>query len=314
MSCFLIVPALAEHLSKSASSKDIYPLDRTNRELVMMQKLSVSAHSDAHLSSYRLPDLTFGKTKLPYDSIVPVWSALASAQNELARTFAMERLSENVKKTDQERAALKVGLAWAQFRLGALDLAKREAGRSLDLCPNQFSAHRILLNILSLRKGFAAAYLQLLNLPLPKRTPRWDETLASDEVELALASWAWQLGEWDQVFYHLNRSFPDGLENMPDGIREDWFRLALYRGHPEDAAAAAALLIDRSPIENTDQLLQTIVKSGWTKQALPLYRTAYAARPESELLRRRLVGLCIREGQLDEARALTNSGALRTAA
>jgi len=280
----------------------------------MMKKLSVSEGADTHLSSYRIPELNFENAKLPYDSIVPVWSALADGQNKLARSIAVEKLAEKVKRTDQERAALKAGLACAEFRLGALDTAKRQAGRSLDLHPNQFASHRILLSILALRKGFAAAYLQLLNLPLPKRTPRWDETWAQNDIELALASWAWQLGEWDQVFFHLRRSFPDGLENMPAEIREDWFRLALYRGHPEDAAAAAALLIDHSVIENTDQLLQTIVKSGWTKQALPLYRTAYAARPNSELLRRRLVGLCIREGQLDEARALTNSGALRTAA
>ena len=280
----------------------------------MMKKLSVSAGNDTHLSSYRIPELTFEKTKLLHDSIKPVWAALANGQNKLARIIAIELLSENIKRTNQERAALNVGLACAELRLGALDAAKRQAGRSLDLHANQYSAHRILLSILSLRKGFAAAYLQLLNLPLPKRTPRWDEVMAHNEIELALAAWAWQLGEWDQVFFHLNRAFPDGLENMPAEIREDWFRLALYRGHPEDAAAAAALLIDHSPIENTDQLLQTIVKSGWTKQALPLYRTAYAARPQSELLRRRLVGLCIREGQLDEARALTNGGALRTAA
>lgn len=279
-----------------------------------MQKITVSVCAATHLSSFRMPKLRFSETDLPFESIEAVWNALAAGQNRLARTLAAEKLSDGIKRTNGERAALKVGLAAAELRLGALDTAKRHAGRSLDLYPNQFSGHRILLEILSMRKGYAAAYLHLLNQPLPKRTSKWDEALDTVNSELALASWAWQLGEWDQVFHHLTRAYPDGLQKMPAEIREDWFRLALYRGHPEDAAAVAELLIRQAPIDSTDELLQTIVKSGWTKQALPLYRSAFAAQPKSELLRRRLVGLCIREGQLDEARRLTKSGALRTAA
>jgi hypothetical protein len=101
---------------------------------------------------------------------------------------------------------------------------------------------------------------------------------------------------------------------MPIPLMEDWFRLALYRGRPEDAAAVAALLIERTTVESADALLQTIVQNGWTKEALPLYRTAFANAPKSQLLRRRLVALCIREGQLDEARQLTQPGALGLAA
>ncbi|CAN0548561.1 unnamed protein product, partial [Laminaria digitata] len=33
-------------------------------------------------------------------------------------------------------------------------------------------------------------------------------------------------------------------------------------------------------------------------------------QPRNELLRRRLVALCIKEGEIDEARKLTESGAL----
>jgi hypothetical protein len=57
-------------------------------------------------------------------------------------------------------------------------------------------------------------------------------------------------------------------------------------------------------------LLQTLVQQGWTEYALPLYRTAYAAEPRNQLLRRRLVALCIREGAIEEARALAKPGAL----
>jgi tetratricopeptide (TPR) repeat protein len=280
----------------------------------MMQKLDLSMGTNAHISTYRFPELSFSETNLPFESLKPIWASLNRGQTELARTMAIKALVERAKSSNEERAAIKSALAAAELRLGAIDSAKRQAGRALDLHPNQFIAHRVLLATLYRRRSFAAAYLHLLNLPLPKNTPVWDSPLELQEVEIALASWAWQLGEWDQVFDHISRAYPDGLDNMPSNIREDWFRLALYRGHPEDAAAAAVLMMEQATAETTDQLLQTIVGSGWTKQALPLYRAAFAARPESELLRRRLVGLCIREGQLDEARALAKCGALRTAA
>ncbi|NNE34998.1 MAG: tetratricopeptide repeat protein [Rhodothermales bacterium] len=101
---------------------------------------------------------------------------------------------------------------------------------------------------------------------------------------------------------------------MPAPIQEDWFRLSLYRDRPEDAVAVASVLIEEKSIPLADELLQTIVQNGWTKEALPLYRSAYKRAPESQLLRRRLVALCIREGALDEARTLTKPGALDLAA
>ena len=58
----------------------------------MMKKLSASADTDTHLSSYRIPDLTFDLSKLPFDSIGPVWTALANGEDKLARSIAHNRL------------------------------------------------------------------------------------------------------------------------------------------------------------------------------------------------------------------------------
>ncbi len=280
----------------------------------MMKKVELTERSGSFFARYRFPNLEFAASDLPFEELVPIWDALREADHATAKLLATELLKSQEDLKDEKRAAIKVALAAAELKAGDLNRAKREAGRALDLHPKQYAAHRILLSILNRRQGFAAAYLQLLNLSLPKKTPKWDEPLTICEIHTALATWAWQLGEWDDVAKHLMRAYPTGLVAMPMEIREEWFRLSLYRGHPEDAAAAAALIIEQSPLESTDELLQTIVQSGWTKEALPLYRDAYAKQPKSELLRRRLVALCIREGELDEARALATRGAIHLAA
>jgi tetratricopeptide (TPR) repeat protein len=285
------------------------------RKVALPRKEQVATpRAEAHLAEYRLPVFSANQTKFSFKSLSPIWEALRNEDYPTAREIATNAMEEKRLFSAEERAALKIGLAVAELQLGAIDAAKRLAGRSLDLFPNQFSAHRILLTVQTMRKGYAAAYLHLANLPLPDQTPTWDEELSFTDVQIALASWAWQLGEWDQVADHITSAYPSGITDMPVEIREDWFRLSLYRGHPDDAAAAAALLIDQSGVEGADELLQTIVQSGWTKEALPLYRSAYEKEPKSELLRRRLVALCIREGELEEARELATSGALRMAA
>lgn len=280
----------------------------------MMKKVELYEPSGSFFARYRFPDLEFASSDLPFEELVPIWDALREADHVTAKELAVSLLKNEENLEKEKRASIKVALAAAEYMAGDLNRAKRQAGRALDLHPKQYAAHRILLSILNRRQGFTAAYLQLANLSLPKKTPKWDEPLTICEIHTALATWAWQLGEWDDVAKHLMRAYPKGLVAMPPEIREEWFRLSLYRGHPEDAAAAAALIIEQSPLETTDELLQTIVQSGWTKEALPLYRDAYAKQPKSELLRRRLVALCIREGQLDEARALATRGAIRLAA
>lgn len=100
---------------------------------------------------------------------------------------------------------------------------------------------------------------------------------------------------------------------MPEDLIADWFRLAFYRDNPLDAAQAAGAILSRCTVDELDDLLNAMVQNGWTSEALPLYRTAFTIHDDSELLRRRLVGLCIREGALDEARKLASSGALTIA-
>jgi len=213
-----------------------------------------------------------------------------------------------------ERAALNASLAAAELTLGATDVAKRLAGRSLDLAPDQFMAHRIMLRIHVIRKDFTAAYLHLANLPLPTNTPAWDESISFQDVHVALSAWAWQLGEWDQVSDHLQMAYPNGLSEMPASIREDWFKLALYRGQAGDAAAAASSLIYDMPVDAADDILQTMIQSGWGAEALPLYQGIYAIQPENELIRRRVVGLCVKEGKMQEARTLAMVSPLKMAA
>jgi len=288
--------------------------DQTQTRSVMMRKVELEPRNESFLSAYRLPEITFEATELPYPSLSPLWEAMREGNFEEARTLAHETMQERRIFPAAERAAIKVALATAELNLGATDTAKRMAGRSLDLHSNQFSAHRILLTVYMMRKDYTAAYLHLANLPLPKRTPKWDEKLAETDVHVALAAWAWQLGEWDQVADHLQIAYPGGLSEMPANVREDWFRLSLYRGLADDAAAAAESLIEGSSIHRADELLQTIVQSGWTKQALPLYRKFFQDKPESELLRRRLVALCVKEGQMQEARELAQPSALKLAA
>ncbi len=279
----------------------------------MMRKLSTPTQQ-AFLSQYRIPPLAFTVTDTLPPSIRLIWDALATGNQTLAEARARHALSEKRLFSTNEKAALKIGLAAAELYGGATANARRHAGQALDLCPGQWAAHRILLTIQTMQQAYKAAYMQLSNLDLTGPIPVWDEPLSETEVQFALASWAWMLGEWDTVAGHLSAAFPGGIAQMPEPILEDWFRLSLYRNNPEEAAAAAALLIADRPAEGADELLQTFVQSGWTRLALPLYRDAFRKAPKSQLLRRRLVALCIREGRIEEARELSKPGALSMAA
>jgi hypothetical protein len=280
----------------------------------MMKKITLHDRPGTFFGRYQFPLPRFETENMPWPEFVPIWQALSAGDYRDAVEQVAVALNTSDERTDEQVAALRLAQAAGEMLAGDLTRARRHAGRSLDLYPRQYSANRILLSIQTARKSYAAAYHQLLNLSVPRKSPKWDDPLSTLEIQTALAAWSWQLGEWDNVANHLSKAYPKGLVEMPPEIREEWFRLSLYRGHPEDAAAAAALIIREEPVESADQLLQTIVQSGWTKEALPLYRDAYAKEPKSELLRRRLVALCIREGELDEARALATSGALRLAA
>ncbi len=287
----------------------------TNKPIIaMLRKVDLEPRHESYLAGFRLPAISFENKDLSYRSLNPIWEAMREGRTTEARTLAAETTQKRRIFPPEERAALYAAQAAAELKLGATDTAKRLAGKSLDLVSEQFMAHRVLLTVHVVRKDFTAAYLHLANLPLPTRSPRWDDVLTFDETQVALAAWAWQLGEWDQVANHLSMAYPAGLSSMPADIREDWFKLSLYRGSADDAAAAAASLLDAASETHADDILQTIVQSGWAGHALPLYRDLYKRNESSELLRRRIVGLCVKEGNLDEARRLTLMSPLKMAA
>lgn len=269
---------------------------------------------NGHLSAFKLPELCFDGAEITFPDVQSAWTALSINLPKQARDIAVTALASDEERSNEEKAALNVAIAGAEFKLGSLDSAEKFANRSLALYPKQFAANRIVLSVLTLRQKFAAAYKHMVDATLPKRKARWDEGLPIETIELSLASWAWNCKAWTEVRMHLDNAVPDGLAKMPHALVEDSFKLSLYLESATDAANAARHLIVNKSIDLIDQVLQTIVKSGWTKEALPLYRAAYMEHPSDNLLRRRLVGLCIREGQIDEARALAKGGGLRTAA
>ncbi|NND71899.1 MAG: tetratricopeptide repeat protein [Rhodothermales bacterium] len=275
---------------------------------------AITSHSNqAYLAGYRLPTLSFSNDKLKYKSLTGIFRMIRSGDELGAKRQILNQMGTRNRMHHEERSALLVALAGAEYSIGAIDSARRFAGRALDYFPNQWAANRVLLNIQSSKQQFKSAYLHLSELD-PGPVPIWDEPLTKQMRHTTLASFSWLLGDWDDVAKHLKTAFPKGVSTMPPQIQEDWFRLSLYRGRPEDAVAVAAELIVERPVDSADEILQTLVQNGWFKEALPLYRSAYESSPNSQLLRRRLVALCIREGALEEARLLTKPGALDLAA
>jgi tetratricopeptide (TPR) repeat protein len=279
----------------------------------MLRKITTPRY-EAYLAGFRMGAPLFEDPKILPASMRPVWTALRADAVPAAVRNAELALGENRLFSAEEKAGLLMGLSAALLRSGAVDACWDAARKSLDLFPYQVAAHRLQTMVLSRKRDYAAAYENLETIANQEKPAAWDSPMETIERQMSLASFSWLMGQWDQVAEHITMAYPSGLGSMPDEIREDWFRLALYRDEPDAAAAAAVLLIASRTIDQTDEMLQTFVQSGWTSQALPLYRDAFGREPESELLRRRLVALCIKEGDLEEARRLTAPGALRTAA
>ena len=273
----------------------------------MVNSLSL-APQNSFLATYRLPVLDFADTPRP--NAEPLLTP-RQLQDSDPRNLSMRViLSQNAKHSDEDAAGLKVKLAASMLQEGKSANAESLAKKSIELHPNQWAGHRILIELLMAQQQYEEAYKLLDSLKIKRNVPAWDVPLPRKEIQLCAAACAWRIKDWERVEKHLKKAFSKGVKTMPRKLQEDWFRLALYRHQPDDAAEAASLLVSNNTLEFTDALLQTLVQQGWTEQALPLYRAVYAQDPRNQLLRRRLVALCIKEGEIDEARRLTEPGAL----
>lgn len=267
---------------------------------------------NSFLAAFRPARLRFTDSESLPDAIRPVWGALRSQRSRLAlqRGYKILRAGE---LSDASRAALLAALASAEWDNGVASTAKQLAADSLELYGPQWLANRVLLAIHMSERDFEAASRLLESIEEGAATAEWDEPLSKTDQHLLRAAFAWMSHDWDETAAHLTDAYPCGVGSMPAVLQEDWFRLAFYREKPQDAADAATQLIGGHSPEKADILIQTLVRQGWHKEALTLYRRIYDQDPSNELLRRRVVGLCIREGDVLEARRLMELGALRLA-
>ena len=267
-------------------------------------------HKSSFLESYRLPVLSFEHTSKSAASTNSIWSSLQSQETDPRIRSLRLILSKKDSADDNETISLQVALADAMWKAGKSSNAMKMVQKALKLRPDQWMANRIYIDILMAQQAYNQAYDLVLSLKELPPAASWDQELKPEDIELCAASCAWRLKKWEEVAEHLKAAFPKGVKLMPRGLQEDWFRLALYRHKPQDAADAAALLVSSNSLEFTDAILQTLVQRGWTNHALPLYKNIYEQAPRNQLLRRRLVALCIKEGELEEARRLAKPGAL----
>ena len=247
-------------------------------------------------------------------ALVPVWDALREGDPDAAYRNAMDGLDACRSGATSQKAGLLAGLAGAELASGRLDHAMRHALQSIQVVPAQWISRRIVACIQFRRRDYAAAYQTIVELPMDLHGPSWDEEIDAREIETILAACAWNLSQWPAVIEHLGRAWPEGDASMPEYVIEELFRVRMYVGRPDLAARAADLLVRNWTPERADELLQTLVQRRHTAEALPLYRDVFDRNPGSELIRRRLVALCIKEGAVEEARRLVAPAALRTAA
>lgn len=265
-----------------------------------------------YLATRRPEGFTFSSAGILSD-LGLLWQYLAEGDTRGAMFESRRLLRESSSGEPEHEAGLLAGSAEAEMRAGNPEEAERLARQSLSVFPDQWMAHGITIGALEAKQDAQGAYRYAVALKRPKGMVSWDEPPTRTEFHTLVASLAWRVQQWDDAARHIALAYPEGIESMPEDLIADWFRLAFYRDNPLDAAQAAGAILSRCTVDELDDLLNAMVQNGWTSEALPLYRTAFTIHDDSELLRRRLVGLCIREGALDEARKLASSGALTIA-
>lgn len=270
--------------------------------------------SASSLAAFTIPQLTFSGHERLRGTLRPIWETLARRDYRRACESGLQALSATSSGSVEERAALYLAIAAAAFGAGNRRRALTAAQESVTIVSRQWAAHRILMQVYWSERDYENAYFYLSTLPDPGTSFDWDEPLTHIDRHLSIGALAWRLQDWDGVSDHLKRAYPEGMASMPLTLREDFFRASLYRESASDAANAAGALLCEYGIEEIDQMLGTMDARGWSVEALDLYRTAFQLHSGHPLLRRRLVGLCIRQGEIEEARKLTAGSALDMAA
>lgn len=250
------------------------------------------------LQSYHLPPPRCAAIPLS-GTLRPIWRALQAARWREARTL----LRASGGATTGEQAALSAARARVEQALGNTEKALRWIERSQDLAPGQWFALRLQCDILARRHAHAEATQLLAAQPLD--TPAWglwDEPLTPADYHTALAAWALRRQERSTAQGHLHDAYPS-LDEMPAGLLQDLFRLCVNTEQRAGAVAAAQQLITPAAFAASDALLQALVDQGWEEEALRLYLTLDAPEVPADALRRRIVGLCLRTGAVEKARA-----------
>ncbi len=211
-------------------------------------------------------------------------------------------------------AALCCCCAAAELMLGGADGCRRHAAASLGHAPGQWTAHRLTAEAYAAQGLYSRAYAALQAAPPPAAAQPWEEPVPASEIHLYLANLCLRSGDVRRAFEHLSAAFPEGAPYAPAALHPDWFRLGLNLDHAAEATAAARLLAARVPVQTLDDLSQAILQRGWLPEALEVYEMAALKHPESALVRRRLVGLYIRTGNVDRARAILRPQALEITA
>ncbi len=250
------------------------------------------------------PILTFTRVEGVPAAVKPVWEAMRRHDCRTALSTGRELL-----QTTSDTALL-IALAVAEMNTGNSSQARMLANTALQRCPVQWAGHRVIIEVLQLEGRHDEAYLYTSMLNVPDGIPTWDEPLSLRDQNLLGAALAWKVRDWEGAFQHVSLAYPEGIESIPDDLLDDVFRLTLYLNKADLAARVARRMIKGRSIHYADVLLQTFVQQGWIDHALSLYRTIFNQSPEDPLLRRRMVGLCIRTGAIEEARRLSRPGAL----
>ena len=239
-----------------------------------------------------------------------VWTLLRARNFQLALQEGRRLVRENAGRSASERAALHAATAVAAYRSAYHDEAEKLAEDSLNHQPNQWTATAVRIAVFEARQQPDAALDLAARFMTSAAAPDWDAPPSREELHLLVAAFAWRTHAWDKVADRTARAYPEGVASMPPQLQQDWFRLAFYRNTPSEAASAARAVAPSSSAEDLDEMLNAMVQHGWVDVALPLYREAFERHEDSQLLRRRLVGLCIRTGEMEEARRLASTGAL----